>query len=208
VAEAGNILNSSGILTEDVGKGNDKTEGRFRSSPYLPARLGKKLREGGNTMQGMELVVANPDLRSEAMSLAHEIKESEGVDMGTALEQAWAELKGEEWDDMELVEANPPKRRRNITETQAGGLGSILVVAGLGYLGWCWYGQRQTGVWSWQPWKSIGEMTKQRLQLQALARRNNPTPPPVHLSGYSTLGPERRDEFGRVVAEETGCILP
>jgi len=102
----------------------------------------------------LELVVA-PDMRSEAMSLAHQIREEEGVDMGTALEEAWAQLRGEEWEDElpyeeeeeDFVEVRP--RRRASPESEGfGGIG-LLVLLGLG--GWLAYYYWKNKRFPWQP---------------------------------------------------------
>lgn len=83
--------------------------------------------------------LGNPysDIRSEVMTLAGELR-GEGLDASEALEQAWAEVKGE---------TNPPKREESTVEPS--GLTWLLLLAGAGLISyrliakkWPWAGTR------------------------------------------------------------------
>jgi len=113
------------------------------------------------------MLIPNPDLRSEAMVRAGELR-GEGYDASEALSEAWAEVRGEDnpiWDNPfgepddedEEMELEAPKRRRKSNPVEASNIGMIALVAGAGYVFWCWYSSVKKGLpWNWTPWKSIG----------------------------------------------------
>jgi len=53
---------------------------------------------------------------------------------------------------MELVMANPPKRRRRAVQQ---GNVNVVALGGMGYLAWCLVNKVKTGTFSWTPWKSV-----------------------------------------------------
>ncbi len=55
-----------------------------------------------------ELVVWNPSLPSEAMTVAHELRDSDpSLSMGEALTEAWATIKDDEVGDEDVASTNP-----------------------------------------------------------------------------------------------------
>ena len=47
------------------------------------------------------------------------------------------------------------RRRNNPSDGDVVGIGSILLLASVGYLIWCGIKYSQTKVWSWTPWKTV-----------------------------------------------------
>jgi hypothetical protein len=110
-------------------------------------------------------LVENP--ASEAMSLAHQIREETGADMSEALSEAWSQLKGEE-NPLEGEIPNPPKRRRSkATTTFEPSTFTWLLLAG-GAFTLIWYFVKK----EWW-WKSIGRPRKLKAVIPAPTYRNH-----------------------------------
>ena len=124
-------------------------------------------------MEQLQLIpYGNPDA-SEAMSLAHELREEEGLDMGEALSEAWRIIN--------LNERPRPRRRSNPVEGLS--VGTLLLVAGLGYFVWCGLKSSQIGTWTWTPWKqTIGR----RLPVKPIQQIAGPTMYPSR-DGYERV---------------------
>jgi hypothetical protein len=112
-------------------------------------------------------LVENP--ASEAMSLAHQIREETGADMSEALSEAWSQLKGEENPlEREIIIPNPPKRRRSkATTTFEPSAFTWLLLAG-GAFTLIWYLVKK----EWW-WRSIGKPRKLKAVIPTPPHRNN-----------------------------------
>jgi len=117
--------------------------------------------------QSLTLQHYGSDLKSKAMSLAASYRE-QGYSPSEALEMGWQEAKGEadyednpypfgepdkdEDEELELFEPKP-RRRAKANPVETSNLGMYVLLAGGGYLLWCWYASRGKS-WSWTPWKT------------------------------------------------------
>lgn len=130
-------------------------------------------------MDDLELIpyTGNPDA-SQAMTLAHELREEQGLGMSDALSQAWDIIRGSPWDDEDYDEDDeelafddimPQSKRKPASRSKSNpgqglAIGTALLVGSLGYVAWCAYQYHKTNVWSWTPWKPIGRPLARRIR--------------------------------------------
>lgn len=138
------------------------------------------------------------DLSSQAMVLAHELRESEDLPMGEALSEAWSQLRGEDDDDGNPLDiVNPLK---------ASGTTKYLMLAGIGYLAWCGIGYLKSKTWTWTPWKSIAAISGRSAPRAAGMKMNHPSSIDSRvISGTETLFEPGRDHRDW---ETLGVIMP
>ena len=129
-------------------------------------------------MQNLELIEApNPDVRSEVMSRAGELR-SQGYDASDALSMAWSELEGDGADageDYDLMLETRPKGRRpraSNPSSETSIVGVVLIVGALAYFGACVYQWSKTKTWSWTPWKTTVPVSR-RLPIARIVSRPN-----------------------------------
>ena len=61
------------------------------------------------------------------------------------------------------------ERRDNPSDGDVVGIGSILLLASVGYLIWCGIKYSQTNVWSWTPWRTPISVSRQLKRLEPVS---------------------------------------
>ena len=138
-------------------------------------------------MEALQLIEANPDpTKSEVMTRAAELV-AEGYDRSTALSMSWDDILGDDFgldDDDEPIEyddmmaMNKPKRRRNTAmenPIEQGGIGTLMLLGSLGYLLLCAIAYKQSGSWSWAPWKTPVPVARRLAQHAVVNQPSNNT---------------------------------
>lgn len=142
------------------------------------------------------MLIQNPDVRSQAMSLAHEIRETEGVDMGTALSEAWSELSNP-------GEGNPISRKTVKKVAKDVGTSGLLLLAVAGLV----IHRLIAKQWIWETIQ-IGQLKQRAIaEAQRIASPKS-NPGVVGHQSVVPLAPPIYDQWGRQTGEGITVITP